>query len=379
MVALTGIFLDDREVEEAYARRLSVPGDDGLTVEFRLLDPDTSVTGIAAEILLARPALLALDYRLDEIPGENQFKAGTLAQHIREKIIDEPEADFPIILITNENNYYQYVQKDLTARDLFDQIYLKRQVTQPEEGVNTQALSLARGYKRLIGDSWAADGDRLRLGLCLEKDETWVIDDNSLSELNTLPLPHQFVSGLFDRLINRPGPLLDRRDLFAVLGISEPDEPQESNLCKHLTERNILYTGLFSDGWPRWWVHRLDEFGKEFSDQPLIDISGKERTAKLSDVLQIDLAPAISRWTESSDEPFAFACASCASPTEPDHSVPAFDPSPYPFVRKKSICWKCVQTGEFEAEEKNLQIDESGRYIADKIMAGELVPPEGEE
>ena len=377
MVALTGILLDDQESEEAFARRLSVPGDDGLTVEFKLLDPNTSVTGAATDILLARPALLALDYRLDEIPGENQFKAGTLAQHIREKIIDKPETDFPIILITNEINYAPYVQKDLTARDLFDQIYLKRQLTQPEEGVNTQALSLARGYKRLIGDSWAPAGDRLRLGLGLEKDETWVIDDNSLSELNTLPLPHQFVSALFDRLINRPGLLLDRRDLFAVLGISEPDEPRESILCKHLSKKNIPYTGLFSDGWPRWWSHRLDKLGIELFNQPLIDIPGNRRAAALSEALGTDFAPAISRWTNSSDEPFAFACASCASPTEQDHSVPAYDPSPYSFVRRKRICWKCVQRGEFE--DKSLQIDESGQYIADQIMAGKLVPPKGGE
>jgi hypothetical protein len=90
----------------------------------------------------------------------------------------------------------------------------------------------------------------------------------------------------------------------------------------------------------------------------------------LNDKLGLALSPAKSRWQNHSDAFFGFACASCHQPTEREFAVLAYDPSPYRFVQRKSICWKCVETGEFEKH--GLEIDDGAEFIVEKIRNGEI-------
>jgi hypothetical protein len=84
----------------------------------------------------------------------------------------------------------------------------------------------------------------------------------------------------------------------------------------------------------------------------------------------LKLLPAKSRWKNDTDAFFGFACASCHLPTERAFSVLAYDPTLYSFVQRKSVCWKCVETGEFEKHD--LEIDDGEKFIVEKILNGEI-------
>jgi hypothetical protein len=56
---------------------------------------------------------------------------------------------------------------------------------------------------------------------------------------------------------------------------------------------------------------------------------------------------------------------------EDEFSVMAYDPLPYTFIHKKYICWKCVETGEFEKH--GLEIDDGEEFIVEKIQSGEIM------
>ena len=183
---LNGLFVDDRAAEESFARRMTTSGERGLRVTFMLLNKKASLSQSAEEIFSQEPAIVALDYRLDETPGDNQYKASPLAQQLRELAIDSPGQDFPIILVTNEKFYKDFKKRDLAAHDLFDRIYIKQRVTENSNRIKKEIFSLASGYKTLIG-FWkrrSPQGNRVALALELEKGERRVIQHNALTKLD---------------------------------------------------------------------------------------------------------------------------------------------------------------------------------------------------
>lgn len=127
---------------------------------------------------------------------------------------------------------------------------------------------------------------------------------------------------------------------------------------------------LFSEGWTRWWQHRLEDWRKNLCSESLGNMTAKQRVSCLNQKLSLKLFPAISRWKNHTDAIFAFVCDSCHQPTEDQYSVIAFEPLPYTFVYRKHICWKCVETGEFA--ENGLEIDDGEEFIVTKIQNGEL-------
>ena len=82
----------------------------------------------------------------------------------------------------------------------------------------------------------------------------------------------------------------------------------------------------------------------------------------------LKLSPAKSRWQNHTDALLAFAYDSCHQPIEDEFTVIAYDPLPYTFIHHKYICWKCVETGEFE--KYGLEIDDDEEFIVEKIQNG---------
>jgi hypothetical protein len=104
--------------------------------------------------------------------------------------------------------------------------------------------------------------------------------------------------------------------------------------------------------------------------ESLGNMTAKERVSCLNHKLGLELSPAKSRWQNNTDALIVFACASCHQPTERGFYVLAYDPVPYSFVQRKPICWKCVETGEFEKH--GLEIDDGEELIVEKIRNGEI-------
>jgi len=365
-----GLFLDDRQEEAHLAAFLTVVGDPGITTTFQQVDQRLEDMAIA--VLERKPDLLALDYRLDDAqtPGavEVRYKAGPLAQQLRDHASKLGVDDFPIVLVSHENIILSYYQPDLTTHDLFDRIYAKEKLVTDRERIGRELLALVDGYKEIIR-VWE-DVARLRqlLGLTDDREGEPLLNNQELRRWRDLKAPHQLAREILRSIIDRNGMLRDRQSLLARLGIT-PDSTDINALIEILGKENVIYHGVFHGGWERWWDHRLEAFVVGICGEELGNLTARERVERLNELFGLKLIAAKSLWT-GSDEMFpGFACASCGHPTEKVHSVAAFDPVPS-FVERKRICWDCVATGKYE--NKKLTIDDAETYIVEKIQSGEI-------
>lgn len=367
---LRGIFIDDKDSESQYAKHLTTGSGGEISFEFRRAD--TELTTLADEILAGNYGVLAVDYRLDEnqigTDPKNRYRAGALAQLVRERILDNPDSDLPVVLVSVEQNVRNYYRPDLTAHDLFDRVYTKDDVVRTTAPL--QILSLANGYetfRRFIRKEMD-----LNEVLGLAPDERGFVSEDEIQDIATLAAPHQVAHCFFELFIDRTGKLLRENDLLARLGLAL-DTPDKDKLLEILSVSNVTYTGALSDGWPRWWEHRLRAWGRDVAGIELGDVPAMKRALILNEKFELQLKAAISRWTESSDALFAVACASCGSPTELQYAVPAYDNSRYKSVERKRICWACVESGDYQetrGKREPLRIDSGGKLIAEKIEGG---------
>lgn len=365
-----GYFLDDRQEEAHLTAFLTVEGEPGLSTTFQLVD--RRLEDMAGAVLEHHPDILALDYRLDDAqtPGdvEIRYKAGPLAQQLRDHASKLDVDDFPIVLVSHENIIQNYYQPDLTTHDLFDRIYTKEKLVTDRERIGQELLALVEGYKEIIG-AWEDSARLVRLlGLINDEEGESLLGNQELRRWQGLKAPHQLAREIIRNIIDRNGLLRSPSSLLARLGI-EPDSPDIDALVKILERENVVYRGVFYGGWRRWWDHRIEAFGVGKCGEELGNLTARERVEHWNKLFGLKLVAAKSLWT-GSDEMFpSFACASCGYPSEKIHSVAVFDPVPS-FVERKRICWDCVATGKYENE--GLTIDDAENYIVEKIQSGEV-------
>lgn len=367
---MRGIFIDDNDSESQYAKYLTEGSGGEISFEFRRADAD--LTTLADEILAGDYGVLAVDYRLDEnqigADPKNRYRAGALAQLVRERVLDNPDRDLPIVLVSVELNVRKYYRPDLTAHDLFDRVYTKDDVVRTAAPL--KIFSLAKGYENFR--QFIRREKTLIEILELVPDEGGFISEDEIQDIATLTAPHQVAHCFFEIFIDRTGKLLRENDLLARLGLAL-DTPDKDKLFEILSACNVTYTGALSGGWPRWWEHRLRSWCRDVAKIELGNIPATERALILNEKFGLKLKAATSRWTESSDALFAVACASCESPTELQFSVPAYDNSRYKSVERKRICWACVESGDYQetrGKREPLRIDSGGKLIAGKIEGG---------
>ncbi|MEK8022110.1 MAG: hypothetical protein VSS75_034975 [Candidatus Parabeggiatoa sp.] len=361
-----GIFIDAIEANKRFADLMSIQGPQGLQVTFQ--QPRELMT-LAQEISAAQPDLVALDYCLNDPLNKPSlgYKAGPLAQQLRDQALESVNQDFPIILVSHQNDINAFFE-NLTAQNLFDRCFSKEELG---NGGNPrlQILSLVKGYKQLI-KNWNKP-ERWSLFFDLTPEEKERVAYQAIRELDKLKAPHQVARDILRYVIDRQGLLLDKDNVLAQLGVAKTGEDVEA-LLEILKKDKVLYTGIFSEGWTRWWSHSLDDWENNLCDEHLGNMTAKERVSCLNKQFGLKLSPAKSRWQGHTEALFSFACDSCHQPTEEQYSVAAYDPLPLPytFARAHYICWTCVETGEFK--DKGLELDEGERFIVKKIQNGEM-------
>jgi hypothetical protein len=345
-----GIFIDNQDSDKQFAGLMSTPGPHGLQVSFK---KSRELMTLAQEILENKPDLVALDYRLDGYP------AGALAQLLRDSAMNSVAEDFPIILVSPPSELKSFFD-NVTTHDLFDWYFSKETLSSTHR---IEVLSLVLGYKKLI--KYWNQPQRWASLLDVTQTEKLEVAYQAIRELDKLKAPHQVAHDILRYIINRQGLLLDKYNLLAQLGV-EKNGKDVNVILEILKTDQVLYTGIFSDGWTRWWLHRLQDWGENLCGESLGNMTAKQRISCLNNKLGLELSAAKSRWQNNTDAFFGFACASCHQPTEREFSVLAYDPTPYSFVQRKSICWKCVETGEFKKH--NLEIDDGEELIVEKLI-----------
>jgi hypothetical protein len=368
------IFVDDRT--EDFKKLDNLTKVKGVDIKIESLLPKAMLTETAKEIVDSNPDLVILDYRLDEKPLESgqfiNYKAGPLAQHLRDRAIENIRNDTPIIAVSYEDKMRDFYNPNETVHDLFDRVYLKDDILEKPGRIKKELIAYIEAYKEII--NYFGHDDMLHRLLRMDNAESGFIDYQYFKELSHLKAPHLIVRRLFPVLIERSWLLLDSDDLFALLGINPECKNSEdfSTLIASMVKGNAKYSGIFSSGFDRWWLSRVKSYFENICPESPGNLTAKERVDCLNQILKLSLKPAISRWIKNSNTYMSFACSSCKYPTEEEFSVAAYDQLLPPFLSKKRICWKCIQTGEYE--EKKLLIDEGDLYIAEKIKNGEITP-----
>ena len=368
---MIGFFIDDNAQD-----RVSIPRlleQDGLSIDASF-EP-IRLTDLRDQLLEKSPDLIALDFRLDGEPLKwNNYKGGALAQLLREAVIETPDRDFPIILVSTEENIKNIYGIDQTSHDLFDQKYIKTKLSNRgyRATCHREILGLANGYKA-IADIIAAGSVDLCGLLALGAEELEIVPLHGLATdiKDANSVTHVIARVLLRQMIGRAGPLLADKDIAAHLGLAN-EAAQITRVVEYLRAQKMCYGGIFSDGWPRVWSHRMNDWANEALDAPLSSFTGNDRAAKLSEVTGLELKPAVSKWTGKSDELFAFACTVCDDPTERRNSVALYDKYLLPYAERKRVCFDCLVRGELERT-TSLSVDEGDAEIAADVRAGRII------
>lgn len=207
---------------------------------------------------------LILDLRLDETPNStdkttSDFRGTSLAQEIRTRQKESNMKSFPIILMSANEKINNSLEN--SGLDLFD-IKLSKEISVEDyTTIRKQFVSLSNCYEGLS----KSFNVNLILGIANEGE----IDAAFLSELNGLrdsPV-HVKAHFLLNEFIQKAGLLVPENILAARLGIDKDSSPDWTSLLGIIEDTK--YTGFLSDGWPRWWMYRVDNWWRKGLDDNL--------------------------------------------------------------------------------------------------------------
>lgn len=367
-----GFFVDDNEEDKTkYSQILNHLPYETSNLLVDGISP-MKIMDLVNTILDSSPDIIFLDFRLDEELTSNDininesYKGGGLAQILRERVYKNEDMyqDCPIVLVSSENNLEHLYDPEKTTHDLFDSCYKKEELADDNnhQKISKKIIALIEGYKIL--NYQQSDLDLLNL-FNLEKSEEneEILNQQELKQpLLSSEIPHVRSKFILKNVLRREGVLISRYEVAARLG-ADPESLDETilsvlNKCK--------YTGIFSEGWERWWSHLFEDFLTENLGFRPYSLTSIERVNQLNNNIGCLLKPAISRWNSSVDEKAVFACTHCRYPTELKHSLSVYDPLIPKFVQKKRICFKCIKDGALDR--KKILIDDSDKRFVANIM-----------
>lgn len=221
-----------------------------------------------------------LDLRLDGKRLDIPYNAPALAQELRMMAAEGTVPSIPIILCSTEEKMRATYEVDKTSHDLFDYKFHK-QATPPWEKFARKINSLALGYKIIekcnydFNSIFNREMANFDIGI-FEKFQS--LDKN-------LPT-FEYAAFIVKDFFHHPGILIKETLLAARLGI---DVSKSKEAWPQLLEILIdtRYTGVFSDGWARWWSDLILARFKEITGKRLAQINAEERVALLSEKLNL--------------------------------------------------------------------------------------------
>ncbi|MEK8018062.1 MAG: hypothetical protein VSS75_014400, partial [Candidatus Parabeggiatoa sp.] len=185
-----GIFIDNQKADKHFASLMSTPGKNGLTVKFQ---QSAELIKLAKNILVNQPNLVVLESHLNK-----DYKATPLALQLRDYTFENVDKDFPIILVSHENKITGY--DDVTAHNLFDCRFTKKEVADNSEDRQKIILSLVKGYQRMI-KNWGKKSERWATFFALNEQERVVVAYQAIRELDKLKAPHQVAQNILRYVI----------------------------------------------------------------------------------------------------------------------------------------------------------------------------------
>lgn len=215
-----------------------------------------------------------LDLKLDG-PQENGekviYQAPPLAQMIRTLATENEVPSIPIILCSTEERIHQSYSKDFTSHDLFDWTFIKDQI---DYKTIEKIISIIKGYNVL--NEKPIDFNKLLERSYHEIDKR--ILSRFINEEN--PPIHEVSRYILKGIVKPVGVLINENTLAARLGIDKNNSDDWENLISQYFG-NASYTGVFSEGWARWWNDKTIDIFEDLTNENLPSLTAVERVELL--------------------------------------------------------------------------------------------------
>lgn len=372
---MKGIYVDDQPREaEIISQRLR-----GNDVCIEVVEPSENLLSLASNISAARPDFVLLDYRLDQfaVSGSTAsvgYRAAPLAQQLRDRTDEATITEFPIILISSEEKIRKLFRPEKTAHDLFDWKLIKNRVGSGD-GSPDVIIGLAEGYSRL-NKLRGKFNDLSIFGIDEQLD--FLVDHQELHfALEQAEYTHIAARYLLTFVIRRQGVLLDKRNLYARLGLSVASGglPEVETLFS-----GEKYQGVFAACRDLWWAELVESRFREYFNVSPNMLSATERAEKLGALIGKKLKGATDTWDGRTTFFPSFACACCDEPTALEHSLACFDSRLPSFVQRLRVCFRCVQQDKIQEarstheDDYQLQVDANEEVVARRLRTHQLLP-----
>jgi len=237
---------------------------------------------------------ILMDLRTDMVPSKNgttsDFTGAVWGQHIRDLVtIGNLKKDIPIILFSHEAKLRDVYFRDMTSNNIFDRFLTKNII---DNGDNEQVIgkviqkliSLSKGYQEI---STEKDFNKLLQIDTVNLDSrifSRFIQTDGSSNLN-IPT-HEYAQMILKDLIYAKGVLINEKYLASRLGIDKENSKDWKKIKEKFKEAK--YNGVFSDGWDRWWMFKVDDIFEEISDTYLSYLDAKEKVTILKEKLELE-------------------------------------------------------------------------------------------
>ena len=332
---------------------------------------------------------LILDLRLDQkvnVEGEKaNFRATSFAQELRNLATEQTLSDFPIVLWSMDDRLKQTYLPDNTGHDLFDLKCVKNDIEDNEtlaQDIADKMISLALGYRELrsiTGERRKSNQARIRLALNLgESDE--FLDLRILNYFEgvkgRIP-PHEFARFVLKSLLEFPGPLIDEDILAARLGVSLENSAPEDWIFLKQRLRPASYTGIFNNGWQRWWTYLIENWWATATNSSvgLRSLSARERVERLKKVIKRKGLVAAEPINETYSTNFWTICQATKRPLSPKDGFTLQNTKDKPWSDRLYISIDLALSGTL----KNNTLRISGNNIKDKRLQREGVTVDSHE
>jgi len=230
---------------------------------------------------------LLIDLRLDgEGPDRLDYSAISMTSELRAITARGDLQSFPIILCSTIEKIKETYNSDKTSHDLFD--YTFRKSSTPNfEKFSKKLNSLALGY------------DFLKEGKSLEdvfgRKDLGLLDSRIFERFHSqkVTVPYDYAHFSIKTLFHCTNPLIKEKVFAARLGVDIEKSGESWVQLRDSLFNEAKYTGIFNNGWDRWWADSVNNIFKDLSEKKLNFLPAEERVDILKQVSKIEnLIPA---------------------------------------------------------------------------------------
>lgn len=322
--------VDSNPPAEMYTRELEASS--GGMLGFTAIKP-TELAGSLEEIAKSGADGLLLDIAFINASGADgeplAYNGIALAQQIRTlQTIRRTRGgglpELPIIRFSKKDIVSDYVSKDTTSDDLFDEKIDKDEVLVDAKEAARRLCNIAADYPSLISFAEDASNEAALATLLGCPPELFLrLDSRALLGLRRRGAPPHILSRqLIGVLLGRAGPLINEALLALRLGIERDASPDWPSVMSHLKQAG--YAGAFAGGYPRWWMPLVLDWWGETIDQDRTParLSAEDRVALLQEKLSLHEIKALPSVPESPGTRFWHFCIKSGLPVDPAFGFP---------------------------------------------------------